>query len=79
MNLYEVTNGYIGDSYVRAVVIAETPERAKNLAEPSFKEEAHYEVLGKKKCNYPESYWEDLHAHLLIEDVSKEQCFFQGD
>jgi len=26
MGLYEVTNGYIGESYVRCLVVAESPE-----------------------------------------------------
>ena len=37
MQLYEATNGYIGESYVRLYVWAKSQERATELAREKFK------------------------------------------
>ena len=39
MNLYVVTNGWTGESYVRVYVVAATEARALELARESFKRE----------------------------------------
>ena len=41
MNLYEITNGYVGESYVRVYVWAEDEEQAFSLAEPKFDEKGY--------------------------------------
>jgi hypothetical protein len=87
MKLYEVTNGYVGDSYVRVLVIAESEERAKELASAKLKEEARNEDYEKeverykrwgwdtstlKEYLYPESYWERLDVVCLCDDLTNE-------
>ena len=66
MKLFEITNGFIGDSYVRILVVAETDDRAIEIARPIFKNEAEDEK------RYPESYWIRLDANLLCDDLSEE-------
>lgn len=56
MNLYRVTNGYIGESYVRVLIIAKNEERALELAKEKFKSESD---------NYGEAYYSNLKAELL--------------
>jgi len=65
MNLYEITNGYTGFSYVRCLVVADSDERAKELAIPKFKEAGVNERQNER-------YWTNLDANLLIEDLSGE-------
>jgi len=61
MGLYEVTNGYIGESYVRCLVVAESPEQAIELAKPKYAE----------KANGRENYMGGLNAECLCPDVSQ--------
>lgn len=63
LNLYEVTNGYVGYNYLHAIVVAETEEQAFGLARESYKASAKY-------GRYPEKYYEDLDVELLAKDVS---------
>jgi hypothetical protein len=63
LKLYEITNGYMGDSYVRCLIITDTKEKAIEQAKEQFKSDA--------KDKYKESYWEILDANCLCEDVSK--------
>lgn len=42
MKLYEATNGFVGESYVRAYVWAENEEQAKALAKEAFDNHASY-------------------------------------
>jgi hypothetical protein len=65
MRLYEVTNGYMGASYVRCLVIAENEERALELAKEQYKNK-----------DSREKYWNNLYAECICEDVTKE---FAGD
>ena len=60
MKLFEVTNGYMGESYVRLLVICDTPQRAQDIARPIYKNEGKY--------------WEILEATELCGDTSKEWC-----
>ena len=60
MKLFEVTNGYTGESYVRLLVICDTPERAQDIARPIYEKEGKY--------------WERLEATELCDDVSNEWC-----
>lgn len=66
MKLYEVTNGYIGDSAVRVLVITDNEERAIELAREKYKKEVD------KFSFYDESYYKNLEANCLCEDISKE-------
>jgi hypothetical protein len=61
MRLYEVTNGYMGESYVRCLVVAESPEQAIELARPKYAEKA----LGR------DNYTRGLNAECLCPDVSQ--------
>ena len=66
MKLYEVTNGYIGSSYMRVLVIAKDEERAVELAREKYKKEVD------KFSFYNESYYKNLEANCLCENISKE-------
>lgn len=70
MKLYEVTNGYIGESYVKVLVIAENEERAKQLAYKRYKKEAG--ERNKRFKVYSEAYYNNLTIECLCEDVTKE-------
>lgn len=63
MKLYEVTNGYGGDSYVRVYVIAESKERALELAKEKY-------LSGSK--GYADTYYKNLRAELFSDDTTKE-------
>lgn len=65
MKLYEATNGYVGGSYVRCYIIAETEVKAIDIAKEKFKKEAE-----KKKVN--EMYYKNIAVELMCEDTSKE-------
>ena len=67
MKLFEVTNGWMGNSYVRALVIAENEEEAKNAATDPFKRDG-------KSQGHPKWYWMELRCKTLCEDVSKPWC-----
>lgn len=70
MKLYEVRNGYTGESYVRCYVVAQTEERAIELAREKYKEEAHkIGLLGVRL--FPDNFYTDLEAEELL-DVSIE-------
>lgn len=56
MNLYRVTNGYMGESYVRVLIVAKTESRARELAREKFKSESE---------RYGEAYYSNLKAELL--------------
>jgi hypothetical protein len=56
MNLYRVINGYMGESYVRVLVVAQNEERALELAREKFKSESEH---------YGEAYYSNLQAELL--------------
>jgi len=70
MKLYEVTNGYCGESNVKVFVIAESEERAKQLAYKRYKKDA--EEKNEYFVVYKESYYTNLTAECLCEDVTKE-------
>ena len=68
MRLFEVTNGYMGESYIRLLVICDTLKRAKDIARPLYKEK--YEDNPYKSTKY----WENIEVTELCDDVSKEWC-----
>ncbi|PDY43375.1 hypothetical protein COO17_02260 [Bacillus wiedmannii] len=87
MNLYYVTNGYMGGSQIHVYVIAENIDRAIELASEKFKEDARNESYDERlayhkkygwstdhleEYRYDESYWTDLEAYCEEEDVSRE-------
>ncbi|MED4969730.1 hypothetical protein [Parageobacillus toebii] len=87
MKLYEVTNGFMGDSYLRVLVVAPNKRRAKELASLKFKEEARnknyekelemykkwgWDTSGIKEYRYPERFWKDLEVVCLCDDLTNE-------
>ncbi len=66
MKLWEVTNGYVGESYTHVLVVAETDTDALAAAARVLKAEAddRRERLGKRNT-YDERYWRDLECTLL--------------
>lgn len=71
MKLYEVTNGYVGESYVKCLAIAENESKAVELAKVQYQEEAD-------NMNEPK-YCEKLQARLLCDDTSKEYTGYISD
>lgn len=63
MNLYEITNGFTGESYVRCLVVAENKERAIELAKPEFEKEDE---------RYKGRYSKNLEAELVFKDLTAE-------
>ncbi|MHB9110624.1 MAG: hypothetical protein ACYDCO_26530 [Armatimonadota bacterium] len=62
MKLYRIYNGYTGDSAVHVLVVAESKERALELAAERFKQES------ESRLNpYPSRYWQNLTAEFLCE------------
>jgi hypothetical protein len=79
MQLFEATNGYMGNGSIRCLVIAKDEENAYELASKQFKKHADSQaidikVLGsrkpQKKSIYPETYWTRLNLTCLCEDVN---------
>lgn len=61
LHLFEVTNGYIGESYVRCLVIAPSEQRAIELARPKY-------AAASKQPDYAarlsaELLWTSKHEH----------------
>jgi len=62
VNLYEITNGYIGYSYTRVYAWAPTEERALELAQDAYRKHA------QEPRDYPARYWTNLECKLLFSD-----------
>lgn len=73
MKLWEVTNGYVGSSYDRCLVVARTAAEAIETARPAFKAATKPTWDGGKPL-YPARYYEDLEAKLLCDDLTKPWC-----
>lgn len=72
MKLYEVTNEFWAETYVHVHVLAESSERAKELASAKFKlENERIQLYGKP---YPREFWavECMAAELLCDDLESE-------
>ncbi len=68
MQLYEVTNGYVGDGYTHVLVLAEDEEQARRLASEKFKAESDSRVADFGESHaYKSDYWEKLEAERLAE------------
>jgi len=67
MGLYEISNGWMGESYVRVIVIAENEERALEMAKEAFMREA-------LKRGKDESYYSRFTIEWSIEDLTKPYC-----
>ena len=68
MKLFEVTNGYTGECYVRLLVVADNEKRALDIARPLYRQvndSGHYKS---------DKYWKNLEATELCSDTSKEWC-----
>lgn len=71
MKLYEVLNGYMGESYVRCLVIAEDEETAIEEARVEYKKAWVEENQTSMHGKYKEQYYTELKAYLICDDVSK--------
>lgn len=67
MKLYEATNGYIGDGYVRCYVWANNEEEALELATKSYKESG--ESRG-------ENYWKNIQLELIVDSEKDKEPFY---
>ena len=65
MKLYEITNGYCGNSYVRCLVVAESKEKAIELATPKFK------ANSDEPYESSDRYWENLDAEEICDCKSE--------
>lgn len=63
MKLFEVTNGYVAETYVHVLVVCETLREAVFKAREVFKKEA-------ENGKYPDEYWKELKAECLCDDIS---------
>lgn len=61
MKLYEATNGYLGESYVRCLVIAPDDETAMRLARKRYSE--YRQVV---------AYTKNIELEIICDDTSKE-------
>jgi hypothetical protein len=68
MKLFEITNGYVRYSDIRIHVVAETEERAVELARIAFKKEISNEPDGLKRMRF----WSDLTIVWQAADLSQE-------
>lgn len=68
MKVYEVANGYVGNSYTRVYVIAKDDDEAENIARKKYKEYA------KETGCYGEDFYKDLKVECICEDTTKEWC-----
>ncbi len=59
MQLYEATNGFMGESYVRCLVWANNEQEALKLARRAFKEDGG--------GSYPERYWTNIELELIVD------------
>ena len=71
MKLYEISNGYTGESYVRCLVIAEDEETSIEKARIEYKKAWTESQAGLLCGRYEDGYYTKLEAHLLCDDVSK--------
>lgn len=74
MKLFEVTNGFWGDSFVHVVCVAESMEKAIEVAREKFKAEAEIKTYLPDGQRHPPAYYENLSAELLCADLSNGFC-----
>lgn len=67
MKLYEATNGYTGNSYVRCYVWANDEQEGRELAEESFKNDAGI---------HGESYWKEIDLLLIVDTDEHTEPFY---
>ena len=67
MKMFEITNGYVGHSFVHVVCVAESEEKAVEAARKKFDAKA-------KAHNYTPKYREKLTVELLCADPSNGFC-----
>ena len=89
MKLFEVTNGWMGCSCVRVLVVAESEEQALCLAREKYKQESEdhdrkelhrleklckeLQAEGKRRL-YGERYYNNLSAELIFDDLTVPCC-----
>ena len=66
--LYKVTNGYVGESEVRCLVLTYSAPAAIRLARPKFEAAAEKFSDEKKRADYAKN----LFAEVLCEDAGEE-------
>ena len=80
MKLYEVINKYVGETLNKCFIIAESEERALELARESFRNNSKWKygsyTIDGERHMYPEDYWQELTAICRAEDTNKE---YQGE
>lgn len=70
MELYEATNGFMGFSYVRCLVYANSYDEALGMAREHFKKDGEDGVFSQ-----PDNYWKDVKLKLLLDtDVDGPLC-----
>ena len=87
MQLFEISNGWLGESYVRVIVIAENKEQALALAREAFKKDAEKddrkelarleripERLREKPRLKGERYYTNLEITWSVDDLTKPYC-----
>lgn len=65
MQLFEITNGWMGEGYVRLYAWAESEAQAVEMAQAKLKAEAE-----RKTPPYKPSYYEALQVTLLLDSAS---------
>lgn len=70
MYLFEVTNGFIGESYIRVYVWADSEEAALAFARQTYQDNAK---------NYGEHYWSNLHCRKLFSQTDSSFCTLPDD
>ena len=76
MKLYEVDNGFMGESDVRVYVLAESEEQALALARARYKAEWERRPL---EFRHNESYYTTLTCELLLDDLTTPMCTAPSD
>lgn len=72
LNLYKVSNGYMGYGYIHVIVIAGDEEEAEELAARKFKEHADEHADKYPGVEpYDDDYWTHLRVGILKEDISE--------
>jgi hypothetical protein len=72
MSLYVVTNGFVGETYVRVYVWAPDEVAAVSLAREAFKKKAEAE-------NYDKSYWSYLRCLKVFSNTDVPFCTLPSD
>jgi len=94
VKLFEVYNGWMGESVVRVLVVADSEAQALNIAREKYKQVAEAEdrkelrrletlcaelqAKGKQQL-YGERYYNDLSAKVIFDDLTAPACTEPSD